>query len=214
MSIVTASLFVAQGQHGIQARGSPSREVAGQERSRCQEHGGRAESQRIRGARAEQQGDEQARNRKRSHDSKYHPGQGEAHAVADHQLQDVVRLCSQCHANSHLLAALGIVVDVNGHQCDGKTGEVMSLEPLDQRLAAFGADVRAVDGHDIQALAAAAMDVKDGHPRVILAKTDPSHGLEILRARAPKYHYVRFRDEAERGGYAAALDRLRAGRET
>ncbi|MCY2924910.1 MAG: transketolase, partial [Planctomycetota bacterium] len=51
---------------------------------------------------------------------------------------------------------LGIYVDVNGQQCDGRTETVMNIEPLHERAAAFGCRVFRVDGHDAEALAAPA----------------------------------------------------------
>jgi len=85
---------------------------------------------------------------------------------------------------------------------------VMGIEPLASRLRAFGAGVHEVDGHDVEALAAAAAaPVTDG-PRVVLARTDPCRGLDLLRDRAPRLHYVRFRGDEERAAYAAALAEL------
>ncbi len=107
------------------------------------------------------------------------------------------------------LDSISIVVDVNGQQCDGEMREVMAVEPLEARLEAFGARVRRVDGHDVEALAAAADARGDGRPLVVLADTDPCHGVECLEARRPKLHYVRFSDDAERGRFEAVLDRLR-----
>src|SRR5690625_7563191 len=44
------------------------------------------------------------------------------------------------------------VVDVNQAQCDGPMETVMSIEPLVDRVRAFGASVDVVDGHDLTAL--------------------------------------------------------------
>jgi len=109
------------------------------------------------------------------------------------------------------LDKLSIYVDVNGQQCDGEMNEVMEVEPLDARLRAFGARVRRVDGHDVEALAAAAEEKDDGRPLVVLAYTDPCRGVACLRERRPKLHYVRFQDEGERGRFEAVLDRMREG---
>jgi transketolase len=108
------------------------------------------------------------------------------------------------------LDAVKAVVDVNGQQCDGPTAAVMPVEPLDRRLEAFGACVRTVDGHDVAALVAAAEEPHPGKPLVVLAYTDPARGLEVLRERAPKFHYLRFTGEAEKARYAAGLADLRA----
>jgi transketolase len=78
---------------------------------------------------------------------------------------------------------------------------VMNVEPIRSRLESFGAAVYEVDGHDANALAAPADTEHRNKPLVVIARTDPARGIEILRARAPKYHYVRFKDEAERQQY-------------
>lgn len=115
----------------------------------------------------------------------------------------------------HRLDNLGVYVDANGQQCDGKMDSVMNIEPLKARLEAFGADVDEVNGHDVDALAAPARRQRAGKPLVVLARTDPCRGLDLLRERTPKLHYVRFKSEEERQAYEDALagrrDQLRGG---
>ncbi|MBI4617148.1 MAG: transketolase [Planctomycetes bacterium] len=106
----------------------------------------------------------------------------------------------------HGIDNLGVFADANGQQVDGRMDRVMAVEPLAERLRAFGALVREVDGHDPEALAAAADGIGKGKPLVVLARTDPCRGIAILRSRAPKLHYVRFKDEQERAAYRAALE--------
>ena len=106
---------------------------------------------------------------------------------------------------------VGIYVDVNGQQCDGRMEEVMNLEPLATKLEAFGALVFKVDGHAVEALAAPADLAPDGRPLVVLAKTDPCRGLDVMRTRAPKLHYLRFTSSAERETYMQAYKSLKSG---
>jgi transketolase len=101
----------------------------------------------------------------------------------------------------HKLDNIGIYVDVNGQQCDGKMEDVMNIEPLQTRLEAFGVRVNKVNGHDVEALAAPAEFAPDGRPLVVLAYTDTCEGMDILKERAPKLHYVRFKNEEERERY-------------
>ena len=108
----------------------------------------------------------------------------------------------------HMLDNVIIYVDVNGFQCDGKMCTVMDVEPLDKRLEAFGARVFRVNGHDIKKLAAAGTVTPDGRPVVVLADTDACRGLDVLKARAPKMHYVRFTSDEEKGHYVAAYEEL------
>jgi transketolase len=108
----------------------------------------------------------------------------------------------------HMLDNVIIYVDVNGFQCDGKMCNVMDIEPLDKRLAAFGCRVYRVNGHDIKRLADAGELTPDGRPVVVLCDTDAARGIEVLKARAPKMHYVRFTSEEEKGYYLSAYQEL------
>ncbi len=113
-------------------------------------------------------------------------------------------------ASHHGLDNLGAWVDVNAQQCDGAMSSVMPIEPLAARLRAFGAEVRDVDGHDIEALIGASGRA-DGRPLFVLCRTDPCRGFPMLRDRAPKLHYVRFRDSAERAAWERILAELSGG---
>jgi transketolase len=104
----------------------------------------------------------------------------------------------------HMLDNVIIYVDVNGFQCDGKMCTVMDIEPLDKRLESFGARVFRINGHDIKQLAEAGSLRPDGRPIVVLCDTDPARGLDILKTRAPKMHYVRFTGEEEKNRYTSA----------
>jgi transketolase len=105
----------------------------------------------------------------------------------------------------HRLDNMIVYVDVNGQQCDGKMEDVMAIEPLKDRLEAFGARAFRVDGHAMDALYTPCQVASDGRPLIVLCYTNPCQGIELLEARRPKLHYVRFKDEAERAEYAAAL---------
>ena len=88
-------------------------------------------------------------------------------------------------------------VDVNGQQVDGYTKDVMNIEPIAARLRAFGASVVRVDGHDPEALEAAAESNGSGQPVVVLCYTNSAQGMVMLEEHKPHLHYVRFRNRAE-----------------
>ena len=90
-----------------------------------------------------------------------------------------------------------IFVDVNGHQVDGAVADTMAMDPLDEKLEAFGMRVIVVDGHDCNAIEAAGRAKSDGRPTVVLALTDSCRGAEVLRKRAPKLHFIRFSNEEQ-----------------
>jgi transketolase len=106
----------------------------------------------------------------------------------------------QCMA-FYKLDNMGIYVDVNGYQCDGKTSQVMGIEPLEDRFKAFGCETYRVNGHDPLALARPALEPRKGKPLVVLCDTIPYKGVEPLKFRAPKFHYLRFTSDQERKTY-------------
>jgi transketolase len=114
--------------------------------------------------------------------------------------------------SNYKLDNVTIYVDVNGQQCDGRTCDVVNIEPLDQRLEAFGARAYPVNGNDPEALAHPAKEPKDGRPLVVLAYTNPCYGVPMLNERSPKLHYVRFKDENEKMRYADYLEQWEAGK--
>ena len=112
----------------------------------------------------------------------------------------------------HRVGNLGVYIDANAQQCDGAMSEVMTIEPLAARLSAFGAEVHEVDGHDSDALAAAAEGFGAGdRPLAVIARTDPCRGIELMRERAPKLHYVRFKSDAEFRAFEDLLAHMSEG---
>ena len=89
---------------------------------------------------------------------------------------------------------------------------VMNLEPFDERLRAFGARVFRIDGHDIEEIDRLGHLEPSDKPTFVLCDTDPCHGLEFLREREPKFHYVRFLDPADRERYRGYYEELAAKR--
>lgn len=117
----------------------------------------------------------------------------------------------------HRLDNILAYVDINGYQVDGKTSTVMNIEPFHKRLESFGARVYRIDGHNVEALAALGKIQPDGRPTFILCDTDPCRGIDILKKRIPKLHYVRFNSPEEREEYRLAYNEIMrskaAGRE-
>lgn len=94
-------------------------------------------------------------------------------------------------AAHHQLANLIAIVDLNGQQALGYTKEVLSLTPMADRWRAFGWDVHEVDGHDAATLGRtiAALDVADGPPHVLIARTVFGHGVSYMESQI-KWHYL------------------------
>lgn len=55
-------------------------------------------------------------------------------------------------ANQYKLDNLCIIIDCNGLQIDGACNEVMSAEPIDEKLKAFGFEVMVINGNDFDEL--------------------------------------------------------------
>lgn len=105
------------------------------------------------------------------------------------------------------LSKLRVIVDVNQAQCDGPMNSVMRIEPLANRIEAFGWDVTVLDGHDIPALLEASAR-ETQNPHMILCYTDPVRGLPMLAERAPVLHYLRFTSTDEQERYAKAYQEM------
>lgn len=74
------------------------------------------------------------------------------------------------------------IVDRNNIQIDGYTENVMPLEPLALKWAAFGWHVLEIDGHNMQAITGAVDEAKAifEKPSVIIAHTIPGKGVEMF----------------------------------
>jgi transketolase len=83
-------------------------------------------------------------------------------------------------AASHFrLSRLICIVDRNQLCLDGRTEDVMAVEPLDERFASFGWQVQRIDGHDLKAILGAfdRLDDSSGKPHVIIADTVKGKGV-------------------------------------
>ena len=86
------------------------------------------------------------------------------------------------HGTRNLIA----IVDRNEYSLDGKVDEVLGIEPVGDKFAAFGWDVHEVDGHDVPSLLGLLREVaEDGsreRPVVIIAKTIKGKGVSFMEA--------------------------------
>ena len=107
------------------------------------------------------------------------------------------------------LKNIRIIVDANGQQVDGRCENVMQIDPLHEKFAAFGAEVRRVNGHDILAIYKAFNKSSAAEkPIVVIADTEPFRGIPLLEERYPNLHYIRFKNESERERYRSALKKM------
>lgn len=93
-------------------------------------------------------------------------------------------------ASHYKLDNLVAIIDLNGYQVDGKTSDVMNIEPLDKKLEAFGWEVFEIDGHDMKSIASTfriAICHKNGKPKAMIAKTVKGKGVSFME-NENKYH--------------------------
>lgn len=84
-------------------------------------------------------------------------------------------------ANQYKLDNLCIIIDCNGLQIDGPCGEVMSAEPIDEKVKAFGFDVITIDGNDFDEIEKA-FDAfhKSTKPFAIIMNTVKGKGVSYM----------------------------------
>jgi transketolase len=95
-------------------------------------------------------------------------------------------------AAHYQLDNLCVIVDRNNLQLTGHTEDMCELEPLAQKMEAFGGEVRVVDGHDITALSEVLgkLPFTAGKPNVVIAKTVKGNGISFMENNARWHHGV------------------------
>jgi transketolase len=86
-------------------------------------------------------------------------------------------------AAHHRAGSLVCIVDRNQLSIDGRTEEIMAVEPVEAKFAAFGWHAQRVDGHDLDALLAAFSALHqdpNGPPQVIVADTVKGRGVRRM----------------------------------
>ena len=74
-----------------------------------------------------------------------------------------------------------VFIDSNGLQIDGSCEEVMSAEPIDEKLKAFGFNVKVVNGNDFDELEGAFEDFhKSDKPFAVIMKTVKGLGVSYM----------------------------------
>lgn len=87
------------------------------------------------------------------------------------------------------LANLVAIVDANGVQQDGAVADVMGIEPIAAKWAAFGWRTREIDGHDMAQIVAAYAwaATEDDRPAAVIARTIKGKGVSYMEGR-PEWH--------------------------
>jgi len=112
--------------------------------------------------------------------------------VGDGELHEGANWEAIMFASQHKLDNLHVIVDDNSICMLGYTKDVVSHGELAQRFESFGWAADSADGHDVEAVVSAlsAMTkMRDGHPKVLIAKTVKGYRVPGLE-NAPLCHVM------------------------
>jgi transketolase len=102
-------------------------------------------------------------------------------------------------ASQQQLDNLTIVIDNNKLESLNQTNNILSIEPLTERLTSFGWNVNRIDGHDFMQLLTA-FDIKnkkENVPTAIIADTIKGKGISFMEGVAMWHHRKLKADEYE-----------------
>ncbi len=92
-------------------------------------------------------------------------------------------------AQAHKLDNLIVVVDRNQFQANMRTEDLVPLEPIQDKFAAFGWNVLRINGHDFEAMHSAfsALPIGQGKPVAVIADTVRGRGVPSIEERADRW---------------------------
>jgi transketolase len=92
------------------------------------------------------------------------------------------------------------ILDCNGFQIDGKTKDIMNLEPIVAKWQAFGWHTVEIDGHNIKQILAAYQEAKEtkGKPSIIIAHTIKGKGVSFMENVLDFHGRAPTKEEAEK----------------
>lgn len=109
--------------------------------------------------------------------------------LSDGELEAGITWEAALFAGKNRLHNLTWIIDRNNIQIDGYTEDIMPLEPLHDKFAAFNWNVLEVNGHNIREIVAACDQAKATFekPTVIIAHTVPGKGVPFMEC-DPAWH--------------------------
>ncbi|MEU7738969.1 transketolase [Nonomuraea sp. NPDC049158] len=110
--------------------------------------------------------------------------------LGDGEMQEGSNWEAAMTAAHYGLDNLTAVVDRNRLQQGARTEDTKSLEPLDQKWASFGWEVRVIDGHDHAAIKQAYAPSSTGRPVAVIANTVKGKGVSFMEDRVEWHHKV------------------------
>jgi transketolase len=112
--------------------------------------------------------------------------------LSDGELQEGVTWEGAMAAAHYGLDHLFAFIDCNNQQADGAPPDVLNVEPVADKWAAFGWDVQRINGNDVDAIVTAIERAKKvkRHPHAIVMDTLMGKGVPLFERRA-KAHFIR-----------------------
>jgi transketolase len=113
-------------------------------------------------------------------------------------------------ASAKKLDNIVLIVDRNGFQANVRTEDLVPLEPIEAKFAAFGWATDRIDGHDFDDMerSFARLPIERGKPSVIVADTVRGKGLASMERRADRWFVALTSKEV-----AALIEELHGGTE-
>jgi transketolase len=115
--------------------------------------------------------------------------------TGDGELQEGSNWEALMAASQYRLHNLTVVIDRNRLQQGASTEDTNRLDPLDAKLAAFGWEVREIDGHNYAELETAFSVGRDGRPVAVIANTVKGRGVSFIENRVEWHHKVPSHDQ-------------------
>ncbi|MFD0659001.1 transketolase [Thermocatellispora tengchongensis] len=110
--------------------------------------------------------------------------------LGDGEMQEGSNWEAAMTAAHYELSSLTAVIDRNRLQQGARTEDTKRLEPLAEKWASFGWEVRDVDGHDHLALLDALGPSTTGRPVAVIANTIKGKGVSFMEDRVEWHHKV------------------------
>jgi transketolase len=99
--------------------------------------------------------------------------------LSDGEMQEGQVWEAAMFAGHYRLDRLTVLLDANNSQVDGPVDTITTIEPIAAKWQAFGWEPVELDGHDVDAVAAALRAVSS-RPRILICRTSTRHGLACL----------------------------------
>jgi transketolase len=117
--------------------------------------------------------------------------------MGDGEMQEGSNWEALMSASHYKLDNLTAIVDRNRLQQGARTEDTNGLDPLDEKLLAFGYELRIIDGHDYAQLIDALRPSTTGKPVGIIANTIKGKGVSFIEDRVEWHHKVPNAEQVE-----------------